>query len=267
MAEAIADTQDVEPQTELEPDAVVAEGAQDETEPEAPLTVEALASDLGWKPESEWKGSKDKWTPAADFLRSKVDKSDRLASEIRDVRDTVGRISRTTAAITDRAVREERERWEQQFRDATAAGDEQAAWQAAQELHRVPAAREDADQVFEAWRARNPWFDTDPEARAYVYGLGEINKGKPAEEQTRLVDEAVRKRFPELFDEPAPRGRAAPRAPAVNAPASRAVRSAPRGRSEADLPAEARKAGEDFVRRGRVNSLAEYAKLYFEENA
>lgn len=244
----------------------VALPAETESAADEPLTIDDLARDLGWKPEEEWRGPKDNWTPAADFLRSKVSKSERLSSEIRDVKDTVTRISRTTAAITERAVSEERERLSQRFIEATEAGNTQAAWQAAQDLQKVDATTpDDGRSQFEAWRAKNPWFDSDPEANAYVVGLGEVHKGKSFEEQTRAIEAAVRKRFPEHFEGDAPRQQH--RAPLVSAPPSRAARPSPRQKSEADLPAEARRAGEDFVRRGRVGSLADYAKIYFEENA
>lgn len=244
------------------------EGGADTTpEAEQALSVDDLARDLGWKPEEEWKGSKDNWTPAADFLRGKVTKSERLSSEIRDVRDTVNRISRTTAAITDRAVAEERERLAQRFSEATEAGDTQAAWKAAQDLQRTEPARQGADE-FDAWRAKNTWYDADPEARAYAIGLGEVHKGKPFEEAAKAVDAAMRKRFPEHFEEDQPPAeRERQRTPLVSGPTTRSARPMPRQKSEADLPPEARRAAEDFVRRGRVGSLAEYAKIYFEENA
>lgn len=71
------------------------------------------------------------------------------------------------------------------------------------------------------------------------------------------------RRFPELFQGQTREPSKAP--PAVNAPQSRAARTAPKVKGFAELPADARKAAEDLKKRRGV-SLDEYARIYWQEN-
>lgn len=274
MAEEAEDLQD-----ELLPEGDVAPGdlpaGDGETTTEAPPSAEEIARELGWKPETEWKGPKDNWTPAADFIRHKVKKAERVGDEIRGVRETLDRVSRTSAKIVERAVMDERAKLEARFYDAVEAGDSGAAFAVSQEL-----ARADTAPVVEAseppavtdFKSRNPWFAANKAARAVAIAaaqsIANIGENDP-EVQFEAAERAVRRDFPELFEtDPPPPRRDDKRPAAVNAPQSRAARPAPRSeRTEADLPLEARRVGEDFVRRGRVESLRAYAKIYFEENA
>lgn len=242
------------------------EGGDDPPETAVSPDVEELAREMGWSTQDKWRGNPSDWKDAKTFLKTTVEINRTQSRELRELKGTVDRMARTTAAIADRHIREERERLEQRFTEATEAGDADAAWRAAQELQRVDATPAATDPLAD-FKARNPWFEADPEARAYAHSIGEIHKGKDAAEVMRLAEEAVRKRFPEHFEGQTPARQPARTAPLVNAPATRSARPAPRAKSAADLPTEARKAGEDFVRRGRVKDLAEYAKIYFEENA
>lgn len=243
------------------------EPGQDSPPPQAP-GLEDLAREVGWKPEAEWKGDKSKWTPADEFLRHKAQKAERVSDEIRGVREQLDRLSRTSAAIAERAIAEERAKLQRQFEEAVGRGDANAAYRLGQQLDATQVPSDDPVRTgYESFVQRNPWFNDDSDARAYAIGVAELNKDKPPEEQFRLAEAAVRRKFPELFgdQQQAPARRQA--APLVNAPTSRASQSAPRARGVADLPREARDIGKDFVRRGRVSSLEDYAKMYWQENA
>lgn len=249
----------------VEIEAAAVEGGEDapQDSPRTPSDVEDLAREMGWAPQDQWRGNPEQWKDAKTFLKSTVEINRTLSKDVRGLRDTVDRLSRTSAVIADRAIADQRASLEQQFRDAVANGDEQGAFEASQALQRVEAPQQ-TDHLAD-FRQRNPWFDKDPEARAMCMAIGEVNKGKSPEEIFSLAEEAVRKRFPEHFQEAQPRQ--PQRAPVVSSPQSRSARPAPREKGPGDLPAEARRAGEDFVRRGRVKDLAEYARIYFEENA
>ncbi|RAK52125.1 hypothetical protein [Phenylobacterium deserti] len=235
---------------------------------QTPSEVEELAREMGWAPKDHWRGDPEQWKDAKTFLKTTVEINRTLSKDVRGLKDTVDRLSRTSARIAERAIAEERAALEQQFRDAVAAGDEEGAYEASQALQRATSV-EPADDPLADFKTRNSWFGADEEATAYAASLGEIHKGKPIDEQCRLIEAAVRKRFPEHFAsaEPKPEPRPQPRAPLVSAPQTRSARPTPKEKGVADLPPEARKAGEDFVRRGRIGSLADYAKIYFEENA
>lgn len=252
------------------PEQVEGATTQDEGAEAPPPSLEDIARDLGWKPEGEWKGPKDNWTPADQFIRHKVEKGDRLAGEVREVRQTVDRLARTSAIIVEKTIAEQRAELERQFAEAVAANDSRGAWEASQALARADATPEPVGppEPVRSFHDRNPWFAKDEEAQALAHAIGEraTREGRTAEEQVRMVEEGLKRRFPEHFAAATPE-RTQRQAPIVGASQSRASRPAPRERGAGDLPSEARKAGEDFVRRGRVKDLAEYARYYFEENA
>lgn len=109
------------------------------------------------------------------------------------------------------------------------------------ELEQAQAQPRVTDPKAEAWRARNPWFGADVEMTALAYGLHEklVRSGvdPTSEDYYRRVDETMRKRFPENFEEeqtqtteeveiekPAPRKAATVVAPATRSTAPKKVR-------------------------------------------
>jgi hypothetical protein len=108
------------------------------------------------------------------------------------------------------------------------------------ETERVQAPRQaPQDQKAEAWRKRNTWFGADEEMTALALGLHEklVRSGvdPTSEDYYRRVDETMRKRFPENFEEqqtqstepvdkPAPRKAAQVVAPATRSTAPTKVR-------------------------------------------
>ncbi len=68
-----------------------------------------------------------------------------------------------------------------------------------------PVAQPKADPKAEAWRERNTWFGEDDEMTALALGLHEklVRSGVDpnSDEYYRRVDETMRKRFPEAFDD------------------------------------------------------------------
>ena len=108
------------------------------------------------------------------------------------------------------------------------------------ETEQVQAPRQVAyDRKAEAWRTRNTWFGADPEMTATALGLHEklVRSGvdPTSEDYYRRVDETMRKRFPENFEEeqtqtmepvdkPTPRKAASVVAPATRSTAPMKVR-------------------------------------------
>ena len=271
MAEEADNALDIEGDGAIAPEVedLNAEGSPSESE--AADKIESLARELGWKPAEEWRGDKTNWTPADEFIRHKVSKSDRLADDVRVVRDQMARMARTSAQITEREVQRAKKEAEERFRQAVEAGDVQAAQEASLEMSRVDsgAASANDDPEVAQFKARNPWFNpTDPDNEASLYALSvaetRARRGASAAEQARAAEEAVRKRFPELFaqEQPIETGK---KAPVVNAPQSRAARPAPKAKGYAELPRDAQVAAQDFLRRGRIKSLDDYAKTYWAE--
>jgi hypothetical protein len=100
------------------------------------------------------------------------------------------------------------------------------------------------DPKAEAWRSRNTWFGVDSEMTALALGLHEklVRSGVDprSDEYYRRVDETIKRRFPEYFDEkgetqttevevekPAPRTKPNVVAPATRSTAPKKVRLSP----------------------------------------
>lgn len=245
--------------------------APNEDSPRTPSGVEDIARKMGWSPLENWRGPKDQWKDAETFLVSTVEINRTLSKDVRGLKDNLDRMSRTTAKIAERAIMDERAKIEARFHDAVDAGDGRAAYQAAQELERVNAPAQDApDPAIAEFVERNKWFNANEAATAVAMATADnlARVGASAKAQAEAAERAVRRDFPELFEEQEqPQRRETKRPAMVNAPDTRAARPTQRAKTAADLPIEARKAGEDFVRRGRIASLDAYAKVYFEENA
>lgn len=117
--------------------------------------------------------------------------------------------------------------------------DEEKGVQPRSEQAQIP--RQVVDPKAEAWRQRNTWFGADEEMTALALGLHEklVRSGvdPTSEDYYRRVDETMRKRFPENFEDsntqtteeveiekPAPRKAATVVAPATRSTAPKKVR-------------------------------------------
>lgn len=110
------------------------------------------------------------------------------------------------------------------------------------------------------WIAENPWYNADPEMNSIATGLhGTYKQQNPNEslpDNLARVRDRVVQLFPEKFGNPR---RAAPSA--VSSPTAPAPRS--KGKTVADLPAEAKKALAKIKRDIPDYKDAEYLRLYY----
>lgn len=252
-------------------DAAPQEGAtvQDPPEgdsPQTPSEIDVLAQEMGWSPKDQWRGDPNDWKDAKTFLKTTVDINRTISREVRELKDTTSRMAKTSAAIAEREIRREREEIEARFNSAVAEQDTDAAWRASEDLRKLPTAEGAAtDPAVADFKARNGWFETDPAATAVAQAIAARlhAQGKTPAEQTRAAEDEVRRRFPELFDAPARTPAKDP--PNVNNPVSRTGRTTPKVKGFAELPRDAQAAAQDFLKRGRITSLADYAKDYWNE--
>lgn len=244
------------------------EGGQDDAPADPPADpVEDLAREMGWAPKDQWRGDPDQWKDARTFVRSTADINRSISKEVRELRETTQRLARTSGAIAEREIARGRAELEARFAEAVEAGDVQAANQARREIDHFERTQPVAagDPVVAEWRARNTWFGTDEAATALANAVAtrlHQNGASPAQ-QAEAAEREVRRRFPELFEQPEPKPQPKPQ-PAVHNTRSRAA-PAPKAKTASALPPAARAAAEDFLRRGRIKNLDEYAKIYFEE--
>jgi hypothetical protein len=230
------------------------------------VSPESLASELGWCPQEEWRGDPADWKPAKDFLKSTVDINKGLRRELKATREASERAARAAAAITEQALEKQRQELIQARQQAFDAGDAQAFSQVENQLRSLPVPQAPAQSSeSQDFRQRNAtWFGVDPIASQIAYNVCQMHADKGADYATQLAEaeKVIRQRFPEYFRTQAAKGPAQ-----VEAGQSRATATARKGpKGYNDLPQDAKRAADDFAKRGRATK-EEYAKLYWEENA
>jgi len=86
------------------------------------------------------------------------------------------------------------------------------------------------DAKTKAWAAQNEWFGNDSEMTGYAFGVHEslvkqgINPQSQADEYYNRIDESMRQRFPDKFDEQQVEAAPVRQAGSVVAPAGRSAK-------------------------------------------
>lgn len=235
-----------------------------------PRTIEEFAKERGWKPKEDFTGEEADWRSAEDFISFGMDRNRDLVRDVKHLRDTTERMSRTQAQIiedaTERARNEERARLEAQHRRAVEDGDIEKASAVVDKIADLKAPKGNEPPAESAgvaqFRRDNAWFDKDEDARAFAVAVSIrlANEGKTEAEQLQGAREAVFKRWPEH----APKQAKAP--PGVNGDGSRLSDTRRRGKGFSEMPAEAQEACRELVKRG-LSTQEGYVKHYWNEGA
>lgn len=237
-----------------------------EDNPEATY-AEKIASELGWAPKKDWRGDEADWKPATDFLKTTIEVNKAQRKETRTLRDQLSRVERTTSAMIERVREQERENARKEHREAVEAGDEEAALEASRKLVAVTEAPMIPTETQEFISRNASWFDVDPIATAVARNIVamQAQAGKSAAEQLEAAEKVISQRFPEYFDKPKPAVK--PQAQ-VNDQQGRMARTPVSNRQKgySDLPAAAKKAADDFLRKAGV-PVEQYAAEYWKDNA
>lgn len=254
--------------------------------------VETRARAMGWVAKEEYRGPADNWRDAAEFVKRGEDELPILRERNRDMARKLTEIEtrqrqseekyqaelRRLDAMSTQALQRQREQiysqFEQQKLEAVRLGDEQRyqqlnrdQYQAVSDYDRgiesakpkpTEATRQPPPEVSD-WVQRNAWFNADPELNAVAQQahmrLNETKPGLSLKENLEEVTSYVRSRYPEKF------GRS-DRPTAVESGGGRGAATAPRGKGVAELPADAKRQGEKFVKEGLYKNIAEYAADY-----
>ncbi|MDE2106635.1 MAG: hypothetical protein KGL39_55985 [Patescibacteria group bacterium] len=238
---AIIEPEEVAPETPLDETAAAVQSATQEPE-ESDGFIEELASSLGWAKKDAWRGPPDEFVEARDFLR-------RTPEVLKGQEDRLRRMAQAMEEVAAESRRQAIREQEERLLAAHRAGDEATVRDAAQRMH----AQEPPPQT-KAWMAKNPWFWSDEDARNMAANAMRRAQaaGAGIEDQLQAGEDAVRKRFPELFpglrsnrSEPtlaqvAPQVQGGARAPQVAAPAEKGW---------GQMPAADRRAFDGFVRK------------------
>lgn len=228
----------------------------------SPRTIEDYAREKGWRPKEEFAGEEGDWRDAETFVNFGLDKSQSLSKDLKGLKETVSNMARTHTALTEQAVEsarvKEREKWKDIHSRAVDEGDQEVAEQAVGELTKLsaPDAPQQDSSHIEQFQKDNPWFGTDPIAKAVAIQTAQIyaDDGKTPAEQLEAAKKAVLQRFPEYAPEK-------PKAPDVAKPAGGAA-PARKGKSFHDLPADAQQAAKLMASKG-YGTVEGYVKQYF----
>lgn len=239
--------------------------------------AEVEARRLGWVPKEEFKGDPDKHRSAEEFLERGKTILPILQRDNKRLHDTVSRFekelkeTREAAAGVEELVRKQAERehkkalrdLERRLDAAIETADVTQARQIRAEITELqtgePAPKREPKPVGEAdkpavdpeiqsWIDENDWFNKSAALRSYMSEeFGELEKRNPGASKAEILAEAKRRtvdKFPEKFGVNTKREIA----PSVAAPSGDAPRTRKTGRTYDDLPAEAKKACDKFVK-------------------
>ena len=264
--------------------------------PEAkPDDLETVARELGWKPETEWKGAPPEggFASAAEFIRSQRSKAKNVEKELKKLRsDTEKRIKRMeeqSAKQREKEISELHSEYDWYIRKAIKEGDEATEKKLIKERDAKVAQAEDvedADDEPEAdeddyienftpsypqvqkrfYNEGHAWVlddDADPDAMRVV--LDYVDSGIPFADALEKADKALRKAYPDRYeaededmdDEPEEKPKNGKRVP-VLAPGGRGTGGGVSAASRLS-PAQ-REIGARFVKEGLFGSLEEYAE-------
>lgn len=257
--------------------------------PPAENEVEVRARRLGWVPKDEFRGDPDKHRSAEEFLERgetllPILKRDneklhgivsRLEGDLRETKEATKELLAFTGKSEERAYKRAREELEGRVQQAAQNADPAAARQAMDEMarldneHRKPAQAaqterqgQQVDPEIQEWIGRERWFTSSPVLGAYATDIyGELERSKPGMSKSELLAETKRRtqeKFPEKFGINPMRSAA----PAVDSPSGGTVTQRKKGKTYEDLPAEAKKACDKFVRTIPGYTREQYVKDY-----
>lgn len=243
--------------------------APEDQAPPAPRNIEDFARERGWKTKEELaEAGKDtsEWRDAESFIAFGMDRNRNLMDDVKHLRETTDRMTRTTAKIVqdaeERARAEERQKYEQIHREAVEQGDHKTAFAAVEkiaELKQPAQVQPTPDPTIARFQAENTWLGSDPAATAVAAAVSQRlhATGASVEDQLKAAREEVHKRFPEYAPaKPKP-------APSVTPPAGRVANVKSTKKGVADLSSEERRVAEDLVKQGRIKSVEVYAEYAF----
>lgn len=247
---------------------------------------EKEARDMGWMPEAEFKGDKSKWKPADKFVedgekilpivRSQLKREkDERAKQEADFAKRIERMEKTSTAAMERMKAQhtaELERIQTAKLDAVAAGDtveykllDKQEKELSKQTFDAPA-DDKPESVLAEWESRNDWYTKDFElqdvATRYSQFLAKQNPNITLADNLAKTEAYMREKHPDKFGgkKPAANGHAA-----VDGGSSFPGAFRKAGKTAADLPAEAKAAGEKYVSQGLFKDLNAYAKEYFSD--
>lgn len=245
---------------------------------------EAEAREMGWVPKDEFKGDASRWSDAETFVKKGEEvlpliraQNKALKRQLDEMKRDLKKASAYFSDAEKRGYERARAEIEERLEQAVESGDTAAAKKAmadADQLRKdmgdtkVENSSQDAEEAFDNWRESNAWYDranlagaSELEKDAHIYAdrmvqrhLSKTNEMEPAE-FFDFIGGLVHERFPALKAKP-PRQK-------PQSEVAGGTRAAPRGgRSFADLPQEAQRMADKWIKQGLIKDRATYLQSY-----
>lgn len=253
-----------------------------------PNEAETKATRLGWVPKDEFKGDPDRWRPAEEFLERGerilplvLKDNDRLHKRLGDVEAMLRETKEASKELLEFSTKSEQRAYERakaeiqsKIEAAAATADPNAVRQGMRELdelnaeHVKPAPKKDesapvvADPVIQDWMAKEEWFTKSAVLNTYATDVfGELERSAPGMSKSELLAETKKRtmeKFPEKFGINPKREEAA----AVASPSGQTATVRRDKRTYDNLPADAKRACDKFVKTISGYTREQYCKDY-----
>ncbi len=242
---------------------------------------------FGWKPLEEFDGNQEDWRDAGEFLKrgreingylrkdleklnSELSKRDK---EIESLKETMQEFKRFSIEAEDRAYKKALEELKHQKREAIKDADGDRVVEIEEEIERLhqeqakpaktaPKQQEPQENPdFVAWHSQNPWYSTDVKlsryAEAEYVNIRDENPSLSPKEILEAMTKNIKEMFPDKF------GNSNRTRPSTVEGSSSTGRPNTSGKkSYNDLPEEAKKACDKFVKQGLLTQ-EQYVEKYF----
>lgn len=257
------------------------------------------AKTLGWVPKEQFKGRDTEWVDADEFVRRgreilpivKKDK-EKLLQEVSRLKNELQEIRTTSQEFYDYAYKAAEREWKAKYdallnakKKAVTDGDGDTLIQVEEAIDEHKEAKpvkpkeekkteeksaSGSDPMFDAWRAENSWYDSDPKLKiqANMAGASLAAQGVQGDELYREVTKLVKQMNPDKFpdDVDAERERGGGSTNSRRSSSNSATRTSDR-KTYQNLPLEAKEACERFIKNGLYKNLTpEQARQKYVEN-
>lgn len=258
--------------------------------PEAPPAqaseVEEIAREMGWAPQTEWKGPKESWKSAKEFIRHGTviqrELKTRNDTLTRDYEQRFQRLDRATQTALTKQREQLTAQYDARKREAVRMGDE-GAYEAAQRAENEALKNFDKEVSEETTRPTAPngqrklspdvidfglrnkeWFNKDPVMTGAAVSLDaqmatdypELNDA----ERLVLVENEIKRRFNVSGQQ---NGSATTQRQQVEG-GLRPIKTA-KGKDWESMPPEAKSIGDKHIKEGLFKDKADFAKSYWEQ--
>lgn len=248
-------------------------------------TIDERAARMGWTPKEKFRGDPAKWKDAATFVKDGEESLPILRERLHTMERSLAEHGRTATearkfyeGVEKRAYEKAKKELEGKIASAAKAGDDATATAAVQELvalegdHVKAEVRGQEDPEWNSWIAQNPWYKDDPdlsvEAEAVAYKLrAKAKRAGTAQVEgiafLNLVKEELVKQFPQKFGNPRRQQSSGVEGAGGAGAGGGGGNGAKKGWD--NLPAEAKQAGERYIKNGYVKDKATYAADYWSQ--